>query len=389
MRKAKPLKQKHNNFMQNFFNVKRSIYIGLFLFTIISFGDCNNVFASKEVEEQTGNNEEGGKKKFNTVDFIFEHIGDSYEWHIVTIGEYHVSIPLPVILYSKQRGLNIFFSNKFQHGKEIYNGFKWEEEGKYKGKIVELDSKGEILEENPLPLNFSITKLVFSIFLASGLLCWVFISIAKKYKNGADKAPTGIQNLFEPVILFIKDDIAIPSIGEKQYQRFMPFLLSVFFFIWFNNMLGLIPIFPGGANVTGNIAVTMVLALFTFVITTFNGNKHYWKEIVNAPGVPWFLKFPIPIMPVVEFTGLFTKPIVLMIRLFANILAGHMVAIVFFSLIFIFGALNIWAGYGISIISVSFAFFMTLLELLVALIQAYVFTLLSAIYFGMATQEHH
>lgn len=356
---------------------------------IINLGGYQRASASTELEVKQSAPKEGEKAKFNTVEFIFEHIGDSYEWHIVTIGHTHVAIPLPIILYSEQKGINVFLSSKFHHGKESYKGFKWEREGKYSGKIVELNATGEILEENPLPWNFSITKLVLSIFLASILLCWIFISIARKYKMGFDKAPTGIQNLFEPIILFVVNDIAIPSIGEKKYQRFLPFLLTVFFFIWFNNMLGLIPLFPGGANVTGNIAVTMVLALFTFVITTINGNKHYWKEIINAPGVPWFLKFPIPIMPVVEFTGLFTKPIVLMIRLFANILAGHMVAIVFFSLIFIFGTLNVWAGYGISVISVSFSFFMTLLELLVALIQAYVFTLLSAIYFGMATQEHH
>lgn len=356
----------------------------------ISFGSINASFATdeKKVEEQ-GQQKEGEKEKFNTVEFIFEHIGDSYEWHIVTIGHNHISIPLPIILYSQQKGLNIFLSSKFHHGTESYKGFRWEHEGKYKGKIVELNAEGEILEENPLPLNFSITKLVLSLLMVSGLLCWIFISIGIKYKERADKAPTGLQNLLEPIILFVKNDIVIPSIGEKHYQRFMPYLLTVFFFILFNNALGLIPIFPGGANVTGNIAVTMVLALFTFVITNVSGNKHYWKEIINAPGVPWYLKLPIPLMFLVEFTGLFTKPIVLMIRLFANILAGHMVAIVFFSLIFIFGAINIWAGYGVSIVSVAFTFFMSLLELLVAFIQAYVFTLLSAIYFGMAIQEHH
>ncbi|MHC1703381.1 MAG: F0F1 ATP synthase subunit A [Tenuifilaceae bacterium] len=370
--------------------MRRSIFIGIIILGIISLGGLNFVFgAIEEKKDSLAISSEGSHDKFNTVEFIFEHIGDSYEWHILTIGHNHISIPLPIILYSKQKGLNIFLSSKFHHGKESYKGFSWQHEGKYKGKIVELGENGEILEENPLPYNFSITKLVLSIFMASILMCWVFISIGKKYKTGIDVAPTGMQNLFEPIILFIKNDIAIPSIGEKYYAKFMPFLLSVFFFIWFNNMIGLIPIFPGGANVTGNIAVTMVLALFTFVITTINGNKHYWKEIINAPGVPWFLKFPIPIMPIVEFTGVITKPVVLMIRLFANILAGHMVVIVFFSLIFIFGALNMWAGYGISIISVSFAFFMTLLELLVALIQAYVFTLLSAIYFGMAKAEHH
>lgn len=369
--------------------MRRTLYIGLFLLTAISLGGFQKVFASTQEEETQSVHKEGEKEKFNTVDFIFEHIGDSYEWHIVTIGHNHISIPLPIILYSNQKGLNIFLSSKFHHGNETYNGFRWEKEGKYKGKIVELNSNGEILEENPLPWNFSITKLVFSIFIASILLCTIFIIIAKKYKSGVDKAPTGIQNFFEPIILFVVNDIAIPSIGEKKYQKYLPFLLTIFFFIWFNNMLGLIPVFPGGANVTGNIAVTMVLALFTFVIVTINGNKNYWSHIVNTPGVPWFLKLPIPIMFIVEFAGILTKPIVLMIRLFANILAGHMVAIVFFSLIFIFGAIAVWAGYTISIVSVSFSFFMTLLELLVALIQAYVFTLLSAIYIGMATEEHH
>jgi F-type H+-transporting ATPase subunit a len=386
----KRLTIKLNNFTRNFLNVRRSFYISLILFVFINLGNYERVFASIEAEEQQlAKQEEGEKDKFNTVEFIFEHIGDSYEWHIVSFGNTHVAIPLPIILYSQQKGFNVFLSNKFHHGKADYNGFRWEKEGKYKGKIVELDSKGEVFEENPLPYNFSITKLVFSLLIASTLICWIFITVARKYKTGADKAPSGMQNAVEPIILFVRNDIIIPSIGEKHYRRFMPYLLTVFFFIMINNMLGLVPLFPGGANLTGNIAVTMVLALFTFVITNVSGNKHYWKEIINSPGVPWYLKLPIPLMFLVEFTGLFTKPIVLMIRLFANILAGHMVAIVFFSLIFIFGAINVWAGYGVSIISVAFTFFMSLLELLVAFIQAYVFTLLSAIYIGMAVQEHH
>jgi F-type H+-transporting ATPase subunit a len=169
----------------------------------------------------------------------------------------------------------------------------------------------------------------------------------------------------------------------------MPYLLSVFFFIFFANLLGLIPIFPGGANLTGNIAVTMVLALFTLIITIFSANKAYWIHIFNAPGVPWWLKIPIPLMPIIELIGVFTKPFVLMVRLFANITAGHIIALGFFSLIFIFGSMNQYFGYGISVLSITFAVFMSLLELLVAFIQAYVFTLLSAIYFGMATEEHH
>jgi F-type H+-transporting ATPase subunit a len=200
-----------------------------------------------------------------------------------------------------------------------------------------------------------------------------------------------MQSLLEPVILFIRDDVAKSSIGEKKYEKYMPFLLTIFFFILLNNILGLVPIFPGGANVTGNIAVTMVMAVFTFILTTVNGNRHYWVDIVNTPGVPWWLKLPVPLMPIIEIIGIITKPVVLMIRLFANITAGHIIALGFVSLIFIFGAMNVALGYGVSVVSVAFMIFMNLLELLVAFIQAYVFTLLSALYFGLATiePEHH
>jgi F-type H+-transporting ATPase subunit a len=350
-----------------------------------------SVAAQEAHKEQPGNDslQHGTNHKFDPVSFIFDHIGDSYEWHIVTVNHHHISIPLPVILYSKFSGLHIFPSSRFHNPDRMYKGFKWEEEGELKGKIVEYVSGDGEHYSQVLPLNFSITKNVASIIISSVLLCWVFIGIARKYKTAPQSAPSGLQNLFEPIIIFVKDEIAIPSIGQKKYMHFMPFLLTIFFFIWFNNMLGLIPFFPGGANVTGNIAVTMVLALFTFAVTTINGNKNYWKEIFNAPGIPWFLKFPIPLMPIVELAGMFTKPFVLMIRLFANILAGHMIAIVFFSLIFIFGAINMWFGYSISVVTIVFTVFMSMLELLVALIQAYVFTLLSAIYFGMATTEHH
>jgi F-type H+-transporting ATPase subunit a len=169
----------------------------------------------------------------------------------------------------------------------------------------------------------------------------------------------------------------------------MPYLLTVFFFILINNLLGLVPFPPGGANITGNIAVTAVLAVITFIITTVNGNKNYWVHIINMPGVPWWLKFPVPLMPIVEIMGLFIKPFVLMVRLFANMTAGHIVALGFYSLIFIFGHMNVYAGYGVSPLSIVFTVFMGMLELLVAFIQAYVFTFLSALYFGMATEEHH
>ncbi len=323
-------------------------------------------------------------KKFNPGDFIFDHIKDAHDWHIITIGEHHVSIPLPIIVYSSNSGCHVFMSSKFEHGHQEYQGLRLNTEGKNKGKIVErLENGSEII-----PLDLSITKVVLSIFFSIALLLIIFLSVAKAYRRRINQAPTGLQNALEVFILFIRDDVAKPSIGHH-YKKFVPYLLTIFFFIFFNNLMGLIPIFPGGANVTGNISVTMVLALFTFIITTINGNKHYWLEVYNAPGVPWWLKIPIPLMPVVEIVGLFTKPFVLMVRLFANIAAGHIIALGFFSLIFIFGQMAPGLGYGVSVLSVAFVIFMTVLELLVALIQAYVFTLLSAIFFGMATAEHH
>jgi F-type H+-transporting ATPase subunit a len=320
---------------------------------------------------------------------IIDHIVDAHEWHILTYNDFHLSIPLPVILLDNGK-LVAFSSSHFHHGHEVYKGYKLETEGPNEGKIVKTLEDGETVDASAkLPLDFSITKNVVSLFISVLLLCLIFISIANKYKKNPDVAPKGLQSLLEPLILFVRDDIAIPGLGKKNYARFMPFLLTVFFFIFFNNLLGLIPIFPGGANLTGNISITLVLALFTFAITTYNGNKNYWMHIINAPGVPWWLKFPVPLMPIVELVGLITKPFVLMVRLFANMTAGHIILLGFMSLIFIFGKMNIFAGYGVSIFSLAFGVFMSLLELLVAFIQAYVFALLSSIYFGMAMEEHH
>jgi len=220
------------------------------------------------------------------------------------------------------------------------------------------------------------------------LLFWILLSVGKAYRKNPTKAPSGLQSFIEPVVLFIRDDVARPSIGEK-YERYMPFLLTLFFFILVNNLLGLIPIPPGGANLTGNIAVTLVLALFTFVITTFSGNRNYWVHIINTPGVPVWLKMPLPIIPIVEVIGVFTKPFVLMVRLFANITAGHIISLGFISLIYIFSEMSSGLAYGVSIVSILFNIFMFFLELLVAFIQAFVFTFLSSIYFGMAIEEHH
>ncbi len=346
----------------------------------ITFGQESKLSTSDSSKTQT---EQEKKGKFEPGDFMLDHVTDNHEWHIVTINHYPVSIPLPVILYSKISGWHCFMSYKF-HGVDSYHSFKIAKEGTNKGKIVEIINNAEVK-----PLDLSLTKVAFSVLLSCLFILWLFISIGKKYEKNPNKAPSGLQSALEPFILFVRDDIAIPSLGVKNYERFMPYLLSIFFFIWFNNMLGIIPIFPGGANVTGNIAITGVMALFTLIITISVSNRHYWLEIINTPGVPWWLKFPFPLMPLIEILTFIIRPTVLMIRLFANILAGHLVAACFVALIFIFAAIHPALGYGVSVLSAVFYIFMGLLEILVALIQAYVFALLSALYFSLAMPSVH
>lgn len=356
----------------------KSLFSLLFVFAV----SCTTSFASETDDHSEGNHQ----KKFNPGEFIIDHIADSHEWHIATFGEKHFSIPLPIIIRSDESGEWHFFSSgNFEHGHKLYKNFGLGIKGDHKGKIYEVDQAGNFVS---YPLDMSITKTVLAILFSSFLMLFIFLSIAKSYSTREGKAPKGMQSALEPLILFIRDDIAKPMIGEKKYKRYLPFLLTVFFFIFLNNLLGLVPWFPGGANVTGNISVTFVLAALVFIITTFSGRKDYWMHIFWTPGVPWWLKAPIPLMPLVEFSGIIVKPFVLMVRLFANILAGHIIVLGFFSLIFIFGGIALSAGYGVSIVSVAFVIFMTVLELLVAFIQAFVFTLLSAIYFGAAVEEH-
>ena len=329
--------------------------------------------------------EEIQQEEFKAGELIIEHITDAYEWHIITIGHTHVTVPLPIMLYDEGK-FHFFMSSKLHHGHVSYDGYFISHNDMNSGKLVRNDAAGNEIRPD---LDFSFTKNVLAIFMSIFVLIFVFLSVAKAYKKREGKAPKGLQSFMEPIIIFVRDDIAKASIGEKKYKKYLPFLLTVFFFILINNLLGIVPFFPGGANVTGNIGVTGVLAAFTFIITTFSGNKNYWLHIVNAPGVPWWLKIPIPLMPIVELMGVFTKPFVLMVRLFANISAGHIIILGFISLIFIFGEISAGAGYGVAVVSVAFSIFMDVLELLVAFIQAYVFTLLSALYFGMATEEHH
>ena len=312
----------------------------------------------------SGEDEEG-------IGFIMHHIKDSHQWHFATIGHTHLTLPLPVIIYEKGIGLReIHLSSRYYdagHEPVVYKGYRIDENDR----LVALDGRRFY--------DLSITKNVASLFIGVVLLLSVFLTAARHYRDDPLKVPRGMQLFFEPIILFVRDEIARPNIGEKKYERFMPYLLTVFFFIWFNNLMGLL---PGAANLTGNISVTLSLAIFTFVITTINGTRDYWKHIFNTPGVPWWLKFPIPIMPVVELIGMFTKPFSLMVRLFANISAGHIIIMSLIALVFIFKSIYIGP------VSVLFGLFMIMLELLVAFIQAFVFTLLSAIYFGLASEEH-
>jgi F-type H+-transporting ATPase subunit a len=327
-------------------------------------------------------------EEFNAGNMIIDHIVDSHDWHIASFGNTHFTIPLPVILIDGGKMI-VFSSARFHHGEESYKGYKIESDRKAgKGKIVKvIPGTMDTDKTASRPIDLSITKTVVGIFITFIALLIVFFMVAGAYKRNAGQAPKGLQSLLEPLILFVRDDIAEPSIG-KHYQRYMPFLLTLFFFIFFSNLIGLIPFFPGGANVTGNISVTLVLAVFTFGITTFVGNRSYWLHIFNPPGVPWWLKFPLPLLPLIELAGVFIKPFVLMVRLFANITAGHIIVLGFVSLIFIFANMNPALGYGVSPVSILFSVFISLLELLVAFIQAYVFTMLSALYFGMATEEH-
>ena len=347
--------------------------IGVFFFFLLA-GTSVSAFG-QDVKEKTES--EG---KFDASSFILEHIADSHEWHLFTLKSgKDVAIYLPVILYSKEKGLDIFSSKNLAGGNE-YKGYKLEEEGDLQGKIVSVNNDGVIDEKN-LPLDFSMTKAVFGLLFAAIIGLVLFLSLSRSYKKSGISHPRGIQSFLEPVILFIRDDVAIPNIGAHKYEKFMPYLLSVFFFILINNLMGLIPFPPPfGANVTGNIAVTFVLAICTFIITQFSGNKTYWRHIFAPPGVPLWL---LPVMIPVEIIGLFSKPGALMIRLFANITAGHIVILSLICLIFIFSSLTV------APVSIIFVIFMDFMELLVAFLQAYIFTLLSSLFIGMAIPENH
>lgn len=345
------------------------------LFSMILFG-MNNVSANHSNSEE---------KEFSATELINGHIGDSHDFHIADWNGHPISLSLPIILWT-ENGLDVFSSASFHH--DNTGEHKFESNGleyvRYNEVIFYADKFEKLTTEqknafnfDARPLDFSITKNVFSMFMSVIILSLIFFAVARSYKNNK-LAPKGIAGFMEPLVLFVRDDIAIPNIGEKKYAKYMPYLLTIFFFIWINNLIGLIPFFPFSSNLTGNIYFTFVLALITFIITTLSANKNYWGHIF-APPVP---KALYPIMWPVEIIGMFTKPFALIIRLFANITAGHIIILSLISLIYIFKTV------AIAPVSGAFVLFMSVLELLVAALQAYVFTLLSALFIGQAVEDH-
>ena len=348
----------------------------LFLLTIVSYG--------KEQDHGHEESNSGKTTEAEVKEYIQHHLKDSYDFNLFSYKtdageEKHVGFPLPVILWDN--GLKLFSSSKFHHGEAVA-----EVDGSYyklyHSKIYKVASPdGEIIEDdhhhpiNQKPLDFSITKNVVMIFMVFAIMFFMFRRMAMAYKKNG-RMPKGLGRFLEPIVLYVRDEIAIPNIGEKHYKRYMSYLLTVFFFVWIVNLFGLTPI---GMNLTNNIAVTLCLALITYFITTFSGNKNYWKHIFWMPGVPVPMKI---ILAPIELLGTFIKPFALMIRLYANITAGHVVLMSIIGMVFL---LENWLGSSLSFL---LAFVLGILELLVAALQAYIFTVLSALYFGMAVEEH-
>jgi F-type H+-transporting ATPase subunit a len=359
-------------------------------FTVAAFSIFLSIISVPSFAGDGGHGEGDKAEKFNASEVIFGHVLNGHEFHF-----FGVSVPLPVILYSPQKGLSTFMSSRFHHGEEAHEGYviltkhnmekygldpkKFHEED-----ILAVDANGNI-DHSVKVYDFSLTRNVVQMLLALVIFVWIMLRIAKRYKTGVGvtSAPKGSQSLIEPVITFVRDEVAKPNLGHKA-DRYLPYLLTVFFFILINNIFGLI---PGSANVTGNIAFTAVLGVISFIVILASTNKHYWGHIFNPPGVPLGVKF---ILVPVEFLSVFIKPFALIIRLFANMVAGHIIIICLISLIFIFGELSPVAGWGASPLSIAFTVFIYMIEVLVAFLQAFIFTMLTAVFIGQAFEgEHH
>lgn len=365
----------------------------LLIFILLSLFTANHSFANEHAGEGAKHQEE---KEFNVGEMIMHHIKDAHEWHLWGGHDNSVSIYLPVIIFDG--GMKTFSSSHFYHGKHktVFDETKKEEVAYYAGvgpaegyalfheKIYKLED-GQIHLAGDHPHNvkvndFSITKNVMSLFFGAILILLIMGSMAKFYKKNGAVSPKGVAKFLEPIVLLVRDDIAKSNIDKHKYHKYVPYLLTIFFFIWFNNLLGLVPFLPGGANLTGNISVTLFLAVCTLLVTVFSGNKNYWSHIFATPGVPVAL---LPIMIPIEVVGILTKPFALMIRLFANITAGHIIILALISIIFINKNVA-WGG-----LSVPMALFISVLELLVAFLQAFLFALLSALFIGAAVEEAH
>lgn len=340
--------------------------VSVFIFIVLS---TISLTANDHSESEHGSAEH----EPSIVENVLHHISDAHEWHFFDFNGHPVSIPLPIILYTDGH-LDIFMSSAFEHGKSSK---------KIGDREYAIDHHGNITEASGLEfLDFSITKNVASMLISLVILVLILRKVAKSY-NRNNGVPRGIQAFIEPIILFIKDDVAKPNLGHS-YQKYLPYLLTLFFFILVNNLLGLL---PGAANVTGNIAITIVLSFITLMVTNISGKKAYWSHIFKPPGVPLAL---MPIMIPIEMVGILTKPFALMIRLFANITAGHIVILSLISLIFMAqSGLGTGGAFGVAPVSVAFVLFMYLIELLVAFLQAYIFTLLTSLFIGLAIVEDH
>ena len=338
--------------------------LGMILFSTISL--------AQEHGAEPANGHEAVAEKLDPAKIIMDHIKDAHEFHFFTVGDFHATIPLPVILYSPVKGLSIFSSSRFEHGHAGFNGYAINE-----GDIHAVDGSAVY--------DFSLTKNVVQMILALTLLVVLMTNIAKKYENGqgVTTAPKGWQNVMEPVITFVRDDVAKPNLGKK-WKKYLPYLLTVFFFILINNLFGLI---PGSANVTGNTAFTAVLGIISLIVILFSTNSHFWAHIFWPPGVPFLVK--VILIPVEVAGVLIIKPAALIIRLFANMVAGHIIILSFISLIFIFGAMNKGAGWGFSPVSILFTVFIYFIEILVAFIQAFIFTNLTAVFIGQSFEGGH
>lgn len=350
---------------------------GLFFMTL-----ATTSFADGHAPDATHEKPQGENEKLNPGKILLSHVLDAHEFHFFDYDGHAVTLPLPVILYSPERGFTSFMSSNFDHGHADYNGYRMTKDPDNDfGRIVPVNEQGQI-DETVSVYDFSITRNVAMMLLASVVLIIILINIGKKYtRQGSKKAPSGFQNAVEPVITFVRDEVAKPNLGKK-YEKFLPYLLSLFFFILILNLFGLI---PGAANVTGNIGFTIVLAICSLVVILFATNKHFWAHIFNPP-VPGPVK---PVLALVEFLGIFIKPAALAIRLFANLVAGHMIITCLILMIFIFAEIAPIAGASFSPVSLAFTMFIYTIEILVAFIQAFIFTNLTAVFVGMSMEGEH